>query len=317
MNVQTAMNSKTGQRSKHTGILKKNLSLVLLTIPGIIFVFIFSYLPMPGIIIAFKNIQYDKGILGSPWVGLRNFEFFFKSQDAWVVTRNTILYNFTWIILGTIVSVLFALMMYEITKKIFIKFYQTVFFFPYFISWVVASFMLYAFLNYDYGILNNLFKNFGIEPFQWYSKAEYWPGILTAVYLWKSIGYTSIIYYAALVGIDREYFEAAAIDGASKWQMTRKISIPFLSPMIILLILLSIGNIIRADFGMFFYLTRDVSLLYSTTNVIDTYVFRSLRNVGDVGMSSAVGLYQSLVGFLLVIISNTLVKKYDPERSLF
>lgn len=297
--------------------LINNLPLLLLTLPAIIFIFIFSYLPMIGIIIAFKDIRYDLGILGSKWVGLKNFEFFFKSQDAWVVTRNTILYNFSWIILGTIVSIIVALMMYEITKKSFIKLYQTLFFFPYFISWVVAAYMLYSFLNYDYGILNKILGFFGFEPLIWYSEAKYWPVILTVVYLWKTIGYSSIIYYAALVSIDHEYFDAAAMDGASRWQMIKNISIPFLTPMVILLTLLSIGNIIRADFGMFYFLTKDIPLLYSTTDVIDTHVFRSLRNVGDVGMSSAIGLYQSIVGFILVITFNSIVNKYDAEKGLF
>lgn len=297
--------------------LRKNLTLLFLCIPAIIFIFIFSYIPMFGIIIAFKDVHYDTGILGSAWVGFKNFKFFFTSQDAWRVTRNTILYSMAWMSLGTVVSVSFALMMYEIRKKILIKTYQTAFFFPYFVSWIVAAYMLYSFLNYDYGILNGILKEIGLPAVQWYGKAEYWPLILTVMSLWKSTGYLSIIYYAVLVGIDNEYFEAAVIDGANKLQVIFKISIPFLVPMIIIMLLMSLGNIIRADFSMFYFLPRNVSLLYPTTDVIDTHVYRSLIETGDIGMSSAIGLYQSLVGFCLVVVSNTVVKKINPENSLF
>lgn len=294
-----------------------DIELSFLALPGILLVFVFSYLPMFGVILAFKKYDYEKGILGSEWIGMENFRFFFSYIEAWRVTRNTIGYNALFILLGTVFAVAFALMLNEIAKRTFVKIYQTIFFFPYFLSWVVVGYMFYAFFNMQYGIANGLLSAIGIEAKQWYADASYWPPILVLAYLWKNVGYLAIIYFAGLMGIDGEYYEAATIDGATKLQMIRHISIPLLMPLISVMTILAIGKIFYADFGMFFHLTRDVGLLYPTTDVIDTYVFRSLRKVGDVGQSAAVGLYQSTLGFIIVLVTNFIVKKYNSENALF
>lgn len=228
------------------------------------------------------------------------------------VTRNTILLNLCFITLTNVVSIAFALMMYELSRKA-IKLYQTALFFPYFLSWVVVSYVTYALLNPQFGIINQLFHT----EINWYMESKYWPVILTFAYLWKNVGYSSLIFYTGLMGIDKSYYEAAAIDGASKWQQVRNISIPLLKPLIILITLLQIGKIFYSDFGMFYFLTADSGALYSTTDVIDTYVYRALRVSGDIGMASAIGLYQSLVGFVLVLLMNYIVRKINKENAIF
>lgn len=295
----------------------KNGELLLMSMPVMLHILIFCYLPIFGIILAFKNFRFDKGIFGSEWVGFKNFEFFFTSPDAWNVTKNTILLNLLFMVVGTTISIIFAMMLNEVRQKIVVKMYQTAMFFPYFLSWIVVSFMLFSILSYDHGILNHIFLKVGIEPVNWYTSPEYWPVILLLSNVWKGTGVGSVIYYATLMGIDKEYYEAAEIDGATKLQCVRHISIPFLIPIITITTLLSIGGIIRADFGLFFFLPRDIGLLYPTTDVIDTYVFRALRQVGDAGMASAVGLFQSVVGFILVMFSNYTVKRFEKENALF
>ena len=296
---------------------KRNIEFTLMALPAVAFLFIFNYLPMAGIIIAFKRFRVNLGFFRSPWVGFANFDFFFKSQDAWRITRNTLAYNTAFIVLGLVVSVMFALMLYEITRRGMVKFYQTVFFFPYFLSWVVIGYTLYAFLNMRLGILNTLIVAAGGERMQWYTTPGYWPAILTFMNLWKTIGYFSVIYYAGLMGINKELFEAATIDGATKLQTIRRISIPMLSHLMIILVILQIGRIFYADFGLFYHLPKDIGLLYRTTDVIDTYVFRALRVTGDIGMASAANFYQAIMGFLLVLTSNLIVRKVSYEHALF
>ena len=295
----------------------QNFEFTLMALPAVIFLLIFNYIPMFGIIIAFKRFRVNLGFLGSPWVGFDNFDFFFGSQDAWRITRNTLGYNAVFILLGLAVSVAFALMLFELTHRGAVKFYQTIFFFPYFLSWVVVGYTLFAFLNMRYGILNTLIKSLGASDIQWYVKPAYWPPILIFMNLWKTVGYFSVIYYAGLMGIDKELFEAAVMDGASKWQTIWKISIPLLSHLMVILVVLQIGRIFYADFGLFYHLPRDIGTLYSSTDVIDTYVFRALRVTGDIGMASAANFYQAVVGFLLVLVSNLLVRKLSPDHALF
>lgn len=297
-------------------VFMKNIELTSLGLPGILFLLLFCYVPMFGIIIAFKKYNYADGILGSPWVGFDNFGFFFSYPDAWRITRNTIGLNLLFIASHTSVGIVFALMLNEIRRRFFVKAYQTIFFFPYFLSWVVVGFVVFAFLNLQYGFVNTILDTFGIKPVQWYAEAKYWPAILTIVTIWKSAGYNCIIYYAGLMGINEEFYEAARIDGATKLQMIRYISIPLLAPLITILLILSIGGVMRADFGLFFHVTRDIGLLYPTTDVIDTYVYRMLRTT-DVGMSAAVGLYQSVIGFFLVVLTNYIVNKRNPENALY
>ena len=295
---------------------KGKRGLLLLALPGILFLFVFNYLPMSGVFIAFKNINYSKGIFGSDWVGFDNFRFFFSSGDFFRITRNTLLLNLSFIAAVLIVSISFSLILFELSRKA-VKVYQTALFVPYLLSWVIISYVVYIFLNNDYGVINNILKSFGHEPVNWYFEASYWPGILMLSYLWKWSGYYTIIYYTGLLGIDSTYYEAASIDGANRLQQIFKITIPQLKPLMITLLLLQIGRIFFADFGMFYFLTQDNSMLYPTTDVIDTFVYRTMRVVGDPGMSAAVALYQSAVGFALVIVANAVVRKLDSEKALF
>jgi putative aldouronate transport system permease protein len=303
---------------KDTAIIKKkmNWNLFLLAIPGLIFLLAFYYIPMLGIVIPFKRMDYSLGILKSPWVGFKNFEFLFKSQDAFRITRNTLLLNFMFIIITTLLAVMLALLLYELGRKS-VKVYQTALFVPYFVSWVVASYVLYALINPQMGVIPNFLSDLGIQTSNIYNQPSKWPLILMLSYIWKNIGYTTLLFYSTLISIDSTYFEAAAIDGANKLQTTFKISIPHILPVIVLMTLLQIGKIFYSDFGMFYFLTRDSGVLYSTTDVIDTYVYRALRITGEVGMASAAGLYQSVVGFILVLASNFVVKKVNDEYSMF
>ncbi len=296
--------------------LKRNKELILLCIPGLAFLIVFNYLPMFGIVLAFKNYYPGKGFLGSPWVAFDNFKFFFTSQDAFTITRNTLCMNLLFIVFGTIIAVIFGLMLFELNKK-WTKIYQTVLFFPYFTSWVFAAFLFYVFLDPRLGVINHILAYFNLESVLWYQETAYWPFILLFVYLWKWTGYSSILYYTALMGIDTSFYEAAQIDGATKLQQIRFISIPFLTPMICLLCMISVGRIMNADFGLFYFVPQNSTMLYPVTDVMDTYVFRALRKSGDFGMGTAVGLYQSIVGFFLVLLSNGFLRKYQRDSAVF
>jgi len=288
-----------------------------MALPAAVILFLFSYVPIAGLIIAFKDFRYDRGFLGSGWIGFKNFEFFFKSNDAWVVLRNTIGLNVLFIGITLVVSVGIALMMNEVRSRKMIKVTQTIMFFPFFMSWVVVGYLLYAYLHHDYGIINQLLQFFGLHSISWYARSEYWPVILTFMYAWKMAGYYSVIYYAGLMGIDDTYYEAAALDGASRWQMVWKITLPMLKGIIIVMVILQVGRIMYADFGLFFNLTRDQGALYATTDVLDTYIYRALRVTGDIGIGSAVGCFQAVIGFLLIMGSNLVVRKLDKDSALF
>lgn len=285
--------------------------------PGLLVLLIFSYLPMFGVVIAFKDFRANLGIFNSQWIGLKNFEFLFRSPVLSRITTNTLTLNVLFIVSGLVASVGLALLLNEVRLKIATRAYQTVVFFPYFISWVIVGYFSFALLNADNGLINGFLTTLGQEPVAWYSSPQYWPWILMLTNIWKSVGYGSVIYLAGMLGINQEYYEAAMLDGANKVQQIRYITLPHLVPIMVIMTLLAIGRIFYADFGLFYYVTRDNSLLYSTTDVIDTYVYRALRVNADIGMAAAVGLYQSVVGFALVLISNWLVKRVDPERSLF
>ncbi|HVP19968.1 MAG TPA: ABC transporter permease subunit [Spirochaetia bacterium] len=295
-----------------------NFGLLSMVVPGTLALVLFSYIPMAGIIIAFKNINYTKGILGSPWIGFKNFEFFLKTPDAWIITRNSVLYNIAFIVLGTIAAVAVAVALDGLRAKRTSRFYQGVMFLPYFFSWIVISTLVFSFLSTDLGFLNKqLFPVLGIAPINWYIEPVYWPFIIIFTNLWKYTGYCSVIYLAAIAGIDQNCFEAAALDGASRWQVTMRIMIPLISYVIIIQVLLSIGRLFYSDFGLFYQVPQNMGPLFKATNVIDTYVYRTLVNVGDIGMSAAAGLYQAAVGFVLVLVSNLVVRRIDPEKSLF
>lgn len=294
----------------------KNLELTFLALPALVFVFIFSYIPLYGLILPFKNYTYDKGFLGSPWVGFSNFKFLFTSDSLWTITRNTVGMNLLFIIIGNVCSIAIALMLFEVSRKA-VKLYQTLMFLPYFISWVVVTYVFFAFLDMDHGFINKMLELFGKDPVMWYSEPGYWPFILVIAAVWKGIGYGAIVFYTGLIGIDPGYYEAAIIDGANRLQQVFYISIPLIKQLIIMIVIMQIGKIFYGDFGLFYNVTLDSSQLYPATDVIDTYVYRNLRTLGDFGMSSAAGLYQSLVGFILVMVTNTIVRKIDRESAMF
>ncbi|MFD0714441.1 ABC transporter permease [Paenibacillus sp. GCM10027626] len=302
--------------------LRRNGAMLLMVLPGTVWFLLFAYLPMAGMIIAFKQYRVSRdgflaSILNSKWVGFDNFKFLFSTNDAYIITRNTVLYNVVFIVLGLVIAVAMAIVLSEIANKRLAKVYQTGMFLPYFLSWVIVGYFVFSFLSLDKGMLNQILASLGIDSVQWYSDPTYWPLILIVVFLWKSVGYNSVIYLAAIMGIDRSLYEAAMIDGANKWQQIRHITVPMLKPLMTILTLLAIGRIFYADFGLFYQVPRDSGTLYSVTNVIDTYVYRGLKTTGEIGMSTAAGLYQSFVGFVLVLTSNWIVRKFNKENALF
>ena len=295
-----------------------NIPLYLMFLPGAIYLLINNYIPMSGLIIAFKQVNWNKGILKSPWVGFSNFEYLFKTSDAWVITRNTLGYNLVFIVLGTVLAIAIAILLNEIRSLRFKKFYQTVILLPYLISMVVVSYLVFAMLSSENGFINlSILRPLGPPVISWYTEPKYWPAILIIVYTWKSFGYNCILYYATLVGIDHGYYEAAVIDGANRWQQVWNITLPELVPTIITLTLMSIGKIFYSDFGLFYQVPMDSGPLYDVTNTIDTYVYRGLIRLNNVGMSSAAGFYQSIVGFALVLLANFTVRKISKENALF
>lgn len=309
---------KQSTAGKRKGNFRKSGVLLLMMLPGIIYLIINNYLPMFGIVIAFKDFNYTKGIFGSDWIGFKNFEYLFKTSDAFVITRNTILYNGAFIILNLFIAVGLAILLNEIKQRFWSRFYQSVVLLPYLISMVIIGYLVFAIFSMDNGILNkSILPMFGLSEISWYSEPKYWPYILTIVHIWKSAGYLCVIYLAAILGIDQEYYEAATIDGAGKWKQIKSITFPLLMPVVTVMTLLQIGRIFYSDFGLFYQVPLNTGVLQSTTNVIDTYVYRALMTLGDIGMSSAAGLYQSLVGFLLVFISNYVVKKINRDNALF
>lgn len=298
--------------------LKRALPLLIMMLPGLIYLLINNYLPMFGLIIAFKDINFAKGILASDWIGFKNFEYLFSTRDAFVITRNTILYNGGFIILNTLLAISVAIMLNEIKNKLAKSFYQSVILMPFLISMVIVSYLGYAFLSEDTGFLNNtILPLLGLDDVSWYSEAKYWPYILTFINMWKGIGFLCVIYLAAIIGIDQEFYEAATLDGANKWQQIIHITIPSIMPVIIMMTLLAIGRIFYSDFGLFYQVPMNSGAIYDTTNVIDTYVYRGLMQLGDIGMSAAAGLYQSVVGFILVLVSNYLVRRKSKDNALF
>ena len=297
----------------------QTLSWLLMCLPALAVMAAFSYAPMAGIIVAFKNYRASDGIFGSAWVGFKNFEFLFTSGNAVRITWNTVYLNGLFIASTLIVALALALALNELqrTSRRAVGLYQSALFFPFFISYVIVSYFTYALFNTDTGILNRGLQAAGAHAVVWYTEPKYWPFILVLVNLWKGVGFSVVIYLAGMLAIDRGYYEAAEIDGASKWQQARFITLPLLAPLITITVLLAVGRMFYADFGLFYFIPRDSSLLYPTTDVIDTFVFRALRSLGDFGMSAAAGLYQSVIGFLLVMFSNWVVRRYDPERALF
>ena len=298
------------------GEFKKNAPMTMLALPAIIVIFIFNYLPLYGLVLPFQKYSPALGVFKSPWCGLENFKFLFKTGTIWPAVFNTIAYNLVFLFVGTAMAVMFALLLYEMSNKAQ-KIYQTSLLIPYFLSWVAVSYILNTLLDVDHGMLNKILGLFGHEPILWYNEPKYWPVLLTLTNIVKNVGYNAAIYLAALTGLDSAYFEAAKIDGASKLQQIWYVSLPMIKPIIIVMMILSVGNMMRGDFGLFFNTTMNSPLLYKTTDVIDTYVYRSLMNVSDIGMASTTGFIQAVVGFFLVLGTNLVVKKIEPDSALF
>ena len=303
---------------------KKTLVLLTMVAPVAIWLLLLRYLPMGGIVLAFKNYKVNprnpsfiSNLINSKWVGFKNFEFLFKTDSAWVMIRNTLAYNIVFIILGVIIPVAFAIMMNEITRKFFKKAYQTMMFFPYFLSWVVVSYFLNAFLDAQYGMIPAMQEAAGHARTSWYTIPGPWPFILTFANLWKNVGYSTVLYLAAITGIDTNQYEAAAIDGATKWQQVLHVTIPHLRTMIAILFIMNVGKIFASDFGLFYNVPMQNGALFSVTQTIDTYVYRAYMATGDPGQSSAAGLLQNVLGFVCILTANGIVKKIDSESSLF
>lgn len=297
---------------------KQFIPVYVMILPGLLYLLINNYIPMFGVIIAFKKLNFSEGIFGSPWSGLNNFKFLFATNDAWVITRNTILYNVAFFIVGTVAAIAMAILINEIRSKFASKAYQSVILLPYLMSWVVVSYLGYAFLSSETGLINNsILGPLGKDPINWYMDKSYWPFILILVNTWKGIGYSMIIYLASIVGISQDYYEAATIDGASKWKQIKHITIPLLKPTFITLFILSVGQIFRSDFGLFYQMPQNSGALYSVTRTLDVYVYQALLRNSDYGMSSAASFYQSIVGFILILAANFFIKKYNRDNALF
>ena len=317
--------AKAGAGRKHSagvGGRRKNLWLDTMVLPGAVWLLLIRYLPMFGIVLAFKNYKAQRpntfwnNILKSKWVGLDNFQFL-KSPDTAVMIRNTLGYNILWIILGLIISVAFAVMMSELSNRLMAKTYQTMMFFPYFLSWVVASYFVLAFLDPTSGMIPAMQKAGGGAVTNFYHETRWWPLILTICNLWKNIGYSSVLYLAAITGIDTTQYEAAAVDGATKWQQVFHVTLPNIRTMIVILLIMNVGKIFNADFGLFYNVPQNSGSLYPVTQVVDTYVYRAYANTHNIGMSSAAGFLQSAVGLVCIVGANAVVRKIDPESSLF
>ncbi|WP_312886246.1 ABC transporter permease [Paenibacillus plantarum] len=297
--------------------LGKNRWGYLMALPGIVFLLMFSYLPMSGLVLAFKDYNRVDGIFGSPWNGLRNFESFVTSSDVLRVGLNTLYLNALFIIFGTLAQITVSILLHEAAKKWFKKLAQSLLFFPYFVSWVVVGELVYSVLSKDFGSLDKIIAQWGLPRMEWYTHPEYWRGILVFVYIWKWTGYGAIIYIAALTSIDPSYYEAATVDGANRWQQIKHITLPLLMPTSTILTLLAIGRICYGDFGMIFGIVKENGILMSTTDIVDTYVYRALRVYNDIGMSTAVGFVQSVMGFFLVFVSNRIARKIGDGTSLY
>lgn len=300
--------------------ISRNKALYSMMIPGIILLLLFNYFPMFGLVVAFKNFNFTDGIFGSPWSQPlnENFKYLFSTTSSAIqVTVNTLFLNSLFIIFSVVVEVAMALMFNELVGKRFKKVTQTLMTLPYFISWIVVGVISYNIFNVSNGVLNSALSSIGAAKYDWYANPGPWPAIMVVIYLWKFVGYGMILYLAALAGVDPTYYEAAKIDGASRWDMVKHISLPALAPTIIILVLLHVGKIMNADFGMFYAIVGDNAALFPTVDVLDTFVFRSLRLNGDIGMASACGFYQSIISFILILLCNKAAKRINPESGLF
>lgn len=311
------MNTNTLSKKKGITRRKNAIALFSMMIPGLIYLLINNYVPMAGLVIAFKRYDFSKGMWGSEWCGLSNFTYLFKTRDAFNIIRNTVLYNLGFIVFGTILAVTVAVMLNFLKGKLSKKVYQTLILIPYLVSMVIVSYIVYGFLSTESGFLNKLIVGLGGKSVSWYTQAKFWPYILTLVYLWKSFGYTSILYYATVIGIDSALYEAAAIDGATRWKQIWHVTLPGLKTTIITMVLLSVGRMFFSDFGLFYQVPMHSGLLADMTDTIDVYVYKGLTQLNDIGRSSAAGFLQSILGFILILVVNFIVRKLDKDSALF
>ncbi|MCR5102441.1 MAG: ABC transporter permease subunit [Butyrivibrio sp.] len=309
--------AKKGSSTLNRKRFKRYIPVYLLMFPGLLYLFINNYMPLPGLIVAFKQYNARKGIYGSPWAGLSNFAYLFQTNDAWLITRNTILYNVAFIIINTVLAITVAILLSEMWGKVK-NFYQSAILLPHLISSVIIGYLVFAFFSVENGFVNNfILEKLGIEAISWYSEPKYWPFIIVFVSSWKAIGYNCIIYLSTLLGFDRSFYESAMIDGATKWQQIKYITLPLLKPTVIMLTLMAVGRIFYSDFGLFYQVPMNQGALYPTTQTIDTYVYRGLLQLGNISMSAAAGVYQSIIGFAMILGANMLVRKLDKESALW
>lgn len=310
----TIKKNKPGRRKQQ---VKKFLPFYLMALPGIIYLIINNYMPLVGLQVAFKRFNYGKGLWGSDWNGLQNFEFLFSSNSAERIIRNTLLYNIAFILLGIVVGVAVAVLLNEVRQKRALKAYQTGILLPYLMSMVIISYLAYVFLSTNTGVVNGLIRRLGGENINWYNSPQYWPGLLIFINLWKNLGFNMILYYSSIVGFSQDYYEAAELDGATKWQQITRITLPLLRPTIITLLILQLGQIFRSDFGLFYQVPMNQGALFEVTDTIDTFVYRALLKTPNIGMSSAAGFIQSVVGFVFILAANGVIRKLSPSDSLF
>ena len=310
----TIKKNKPGRRKLQ---VRKFLPFYLMALPGIIYLIINNYMPLVGLQVAFKRFNYGKGLWGSDWNGLQNFEFLFSSNSAERLIRNTLLYNIAFILLGIAVGVAVAVLLNEVRQKRALKTYQTGILLPYLMSMVIISYLAYVFLSTNTGVVNGLIRRLGGENINWYNSPQYWPGLLIFINLWKNLGFNMILYYSSIVGFSQDYYEAAELDGATKWQQIIRITLPLLRPTIITLLILQLGQIFRSDFGLFYQVPMNQGALFEVTDTIDTFVYRALLKTPNIGMSSAAGFIQSVVGFVFILAANGVIRKLSPSDSLF
>lgn len=308
---------------KRRKLSRDDLEITLLALPTAIWFLLFAYLPMGGIIIAFKRYRlfpgkgFVRSLIQSKFIGLDNFKFLFQTSDAFIMIRNTLLYNFVFIVLGVLIPVLLAILISELHSKKLAKVVQTTMLLPNFLSWVVVGYIVFSLLSYDKGLLNQFLSFLNIDPVQWYMDPKYWPFILVVANIWKTVGYGMVVYLASISGIDSTYYEAALIDGASKFQQATQITLPLIKPIMIILFLMAMGRIFSSDFGLFYIVTRNSGQIRDFTTTIDTYVYNALMNIGNIGMSSAAAFFQSVFGCIAILFANWVVKKVDSENTLF
>ncbi|GMO66851.1 MAG: sugar ABC transporter permease [Treponemataceae bacterium] len=309
--------SSLRSKSDFLSEIQKNKALFLMALPAVLLVLVLNYVPMTGLVLAFKNYRYDLGIFGSKWHGIENFRFLFSSGTGWLITKNTFLYNLVNLITSQALAVVIAIIISQMPGMHYKKFCQSVIFIPYFISWVIVGTFVFNIFNFETGVMNTLLKNVGASPVNVYAKPEVWPGIICAFNAWKWCGYNSIIYIAAITAIDQECYEAADIDGANVYQKIAHITLPSIRPTIIIMLLLQVGRILRGDFEMFYQIVGNNGQLFNATDVIDTYVFRSLLTNANIGMTAAATLYQSVLCFIIIMVVNHIVKKIESDYALF